>query len=146
MHSHREVVKLDFSKKQLFDLVLDIETYPDFLPWCSGAKIIHRDKDNLLYADVEISYQAFKYKYTSEVKFSFQEGFIKATQLKGPFKSLENIWHFREIEQEIEVEFEIRMELKSKLLDKMLGIIFDYAYSKMMHAFIDRAKEIYTPK
>lgn len=143
MHKHSETVILPYSKAQIFDLVMDIEKYPEFLPWCHAAKMLHRIGDDILYADLEISYKSFKYKYTSEVKYSFEDGVIDVDKIRGPFSHLKNVWKLKELDNATEVEFEIELELQSKILDKTLGLFFDYAYKKMLTSFSDRAEVLY---
>jgi coenzyme Q-binding protein COQ10 len=144
MHQHSEKIILPFTKEQIFNLVMDIEKYPEFLPWCHSAKILQKVADNLLYADLEINYKAFKYKYTSEVKYSLEDGIIDVHKIRGPFRHLKNVWKLKEIGEQTEVEFSIELELKSKLLDKTLILFFDHAYRKMLTSFRQRAEELYS--
>ena len=101
---------IDCKKEQLIDLVLDIEKYPEFVPFCLGSKIYEKkDKGDqlLIIADLTIGKGPFKDTYKSDVKFNKNEDSIYVTNLDGPLKHLENKWHFKEINNLSEVSFEI---------------------------------------
>ena len=107
---------IDCKKEQLIDLVLDIEKYPDFVPFCLGSKIYEKkDKGDqlLIVADLTIGKGPFKDTYKSDVKFNKNEDSIYVTNLDGPLKHLENKWQFKEINNLSEVSFEIDFELKN---------------------------------
>ena len=107
---------IDCKKEQLIDLVLDIEKYPEFVPFCLGSKIYEKkDKGDqlLIIADLTIGKGPFKDTYKSDVKFNKNEDSIYVTNLDGPLKHLENKWHFKEINNLYEVSFEIDFELKN---------------------------------
>ena len=147
MPQHFEKIFLPYTKEQLCDLVLDIEKYPEFLPWCNKGEIIETESENILYADLEINFKAFTQRYTSKVIIDRDTttSEIKVEMVKGPFKTLDNKWKFIEDKkkQGCYVEFSIKLELKSFLLNKMLTVIFDHAYKKMLSSFQKRAKILY---
>lgn len=153
MPQYSEKVFSSYSKEQLFDLVLDIEKYPEFLPWCSKAKIIDKESDMLLYADLEINFKAFFHRYTSRVKINEiknqEDNYLEidVEMVKGPFKKLINQWRFYDADEKegSYVSFTIDLELKSLFFNKVLILIFDHAYKKMLSAFQKRADEIYNP-
>ncbi len=138
---------VSFSKEQMFDLVADIDKYSEFLPWCNNSNIISREMGEdieLVIADLEIGYDQFVYTYRSEVKLNLDKSIIKVKNLDGPFKYLENIWEFRELdEKSCEINFDIDFELNISLLDILMKKFFDLAFQKMSDAFIERAREIY---
>ena len=149
MPSHKEVKNLNYSPKQILDLVMDIEQYPQFLPWCIAAKITKNIDKNNLEADLAISFKGFFQKYTSLVtvkelnKNNFE---IKAQAIEGPFKNLINLWRIKEIKGEKNqcyVDFFIDFEFQSKFLSKMITPIFTRATNKMIQAFEKRAEELY---
>lgn len=144
MHKHQEKVILPYKKEQLFSLVLDVEKYPEFLPWCSGAKILYKQDENLFFADLEISFQSLKHKYTSRVEHNLAGGTIDVSQLRGPFRHLVNKWSFKDTDDGVEVEFLIEIQLKSKILDKVFSLFFQTAYTKMLSSFMTRAKELFS--
>lgn len=148
MPSHKEVKILNYPPEQILNLVLDIEKYPEFLPWCIGAKITKTISSNELEADLAISFKGFFQKYSSNVTWkelelnSFE---IRAVAIDGPFKNLVNIWHIKEIPGEdgkALVDFFIDFEFKSMLLNKMITPLFTKATDKMIQAFEKRAKTI----
>ena len=107
---------IECNKDQLIDLVLDIEKYPDFVPFCIGAKIHERKEQGnllLIIADLTIGKGPFKDTYKSDVKFNKKEDSIYVTNLDGPLKHLENKWYFREVNKITEVYFEVDFELKN---------------------------------
>ena len=150
MPSHSEIKTLHYSAKQMFDLVLDVEKYPQFLPWCPAAKIIKRfDSKELnchFEADLVIHFKGFTQKYSSDVKAAKNlngEFIINTTAIDGPFKNLVNHWQFQDITGGCQVKFFIDFEFKSLILDKMIGMIWQKATNKMIAAFETRAQTIY---
>lgn len=149
MHTHQEKVFSPYSKEQLFALVMDIEKYPEFLPWCSSAKIIEKASDEQLYADLTINFKRFFHSYTSKITISesktLSEHFyeINVEMTKGPFKKLVNKWRFDDTENGSYISFFIDLELKSSFFNVMLGFIFDHSYKKMLKAFQNRAEQLY---
>jgi coenzyme Q-binding protein COQ10 len=149
MHTHTEKVFSPYSKEQLFALVMDIEKYPEFLPWCSNAKIIKKESDDLLYADLTINFKRFFHSYTSKITIleskTVSEHFyeINVEMTNGPFKKLHNKWRFDDTDNGSYISFFIDLELKSSFFNIMLNFIFDHSYKKMLRAFENRAKEIY---
>jgi coenzyme Q-binding protein COQ10 len=143
----QETKILPYTAKQMFDMVIDVEKYSEFLPWCKNAKIINHFSQDNFQAELLINFKNFYEKYTSDVlckKISNQEYFVEVIAIKGPFKSLVNKWRFIEIdEKHCRVEFFLEFEFNSKILGKMLGTIFGSATKKMMLAFEDRAKDLY---
>ena len=124
---------------------MDIEKYPEFLPWCRQAKIIERVSSSELTADLLISFKNFFEKYRSQVKHGKHgdEYFIETRAIQGPFKSLFSSWKIREIaENKCEVEFFIEFQFNSFILEKMIGGIFEKAALKMMRSFESRAQEL----
>ena len=104
-------------KEQLIDLVLDIEKYPKFVPFCVSAKVYEKkEKSNLLLivGDLTIGKGPFKDTYKSDVKYNIKEDTIFVTNLDGPLKHLENTWHFEEKNNITEVSFEVDFELKNE--------------------------------
>lgn len=146
MPSHSEIKKLPYSAKQIFDLVMDIEKYPQFLPWCLASKITKNHTENHLEADLVINFKGFTQKYSSDVRASKTydgEYLISVAAIDGPFKNLVNAWEFKDVKDGCEIKFFIDFEFKSIILGKMIGMIFEKATNKMIDAFETRAKEIY---
>ena len=138
---------IDCKKEQLIDLVLDIEKYPEFVPFCLGSKIYEKkDKDDqlLIIADLTIGKGPFKETYKSDVKFNKNEDSIYVTNLDGPLKHLENNWHFKEINNLSEVSFEIDFELKNDFLNIIMTKSFQFGLNKIADAFQKRAEELFS--
>ena len=137
---------IECTKEQLIDLVLDIEKYPIFVPFCLDAKIYERkEQDDLLLiiADLTIGKGPFKDTYKSDVKFNRKEDSIYVTNLDGPLKYLENKWHFKEENNVTEVSFEVDFELKNHFLNIVMTKSFQFGLDKIADAFQRRAEELF---
>ena len=138
---------INCKKEQLIDLVLDIEKYPEFVPFCVGAKVYEKkEKDNLLLiiADLTIGKGPFKDTYKSDVKFNKKEDSIYVTNLDGPLKHLENKWHFKQDNKITEVSFEVDFELKNHFLNIVMTKSFQFGLDKIADAFQKRAEELFS--
>ena len=142
----KQIKTLPYSAQKIYELVMDIEKYPEFLPWCKQAKIIQEISKQNLHADLLINFKSFFEKYRSNVshgKSGLNAYFVDVVAIEGPFKKLVNQWQFRDLENgECEVKFFIEFEFNSILLTKMLSPIFKKAAEKMMAAFEERAGKI----
>ena len=137
---------IECKKEQLIDLVLDIEKYPEFVPFCVNAKVYEKKKqDNLLLivADLTIGKGPFKDTYKSDVKYNKKDDSIFVTNLDGPLKHLENTWHFSEKNNITEVSFEVDFELKNDFLNIVMTKSFQFALDKIAEAFQKRAEELF---
>ena len=151
MPSHFARKTLPHSAEKLFNLVKDVEKYPDFLPWVSGARILERNiNENYFIAELLINFKAFSSSYISKVSYS-QPGATKGKNEwaiyvdleEGPFTFLENRWVFYPIDQRsCEVEFYLDFNFKSKMLETLVGGLFDKAVKKMVSAFEERANSL----
>ena len=137
---------IECKKEQLIDLVLDIEKYPEFVPFCVDAKVYEKkDKGNLLLivADLTIGKGPFKDTYKSDVKYNIKEDSIFVTNLDGPLKHLENTWFFKETNNITEVSFEVDFELKNEFLNIVMAKSFQFALDKIAEAFQKRAEYLF---
>ena len=137
---------IECKKEQLIDLVLDIEKYPDFVPFCMGAKVHERKEQGdllLIIADLTIGKGPFKDTYKSDVKFNKKKDSIYVTNLDGPLKHLENKWQFKEKNKKTEVSFEVDFELKNDFLNIVMTKSFQFGLDKIADAFEERAKELF---
>ena len=133
-------------KAQLVDLVLDIEKYPEFVPFCVNAKIYEKkEKGNLLLivADLTIGKGSFKDTYKSDVKYNRKDDSIFVTNLDGPLKHLENMWHFKQEKNITEVSFEVDFELKNEFLNIVMIKSFQFALDKIAESFQKRAEDLF---
>ncbi len=137
---------IECTKDQLIDLVLDIENYPIFVPFCLNAKIYERKEQGdflLIVADLTIGKGPFKDTYKSDVKLNKKEDSIYVTNLDGPLKYLENKWHFKEENETTEVSFEVDFELKNHFLNIVMTKSFQFGLNKIADAFQKRAEELF---
>ena len=138
---------IECKKEQLIDLVLDIEKYPIFVPFCLGAKI-HEKKEQgdllLIVADLTIGKGPFKDTYKSDVKFNKKEDSIYVTNLDGPLKYLENKWYFKEDNKWTEVYFEVDFELKNHFLNIIMTKSIQFGLDKIADAFQKRAEQLFS--
>ena len=133
-------------KEQLIDLVLDIEKYPQFVPFCLDSKIYEKKNKGdllLIIADLTIGKGPFQDTYKSDVKFNKKEDSIYVTNLDGPLKHLENTWYFNEKNNITEVSFEVDFELKNDFLNIVMTKSFQFALDKIAEAFQKRAEELF---
>ena len=138
---------IECKKEQLIDLVLDIEKYPDFVPFCMGAKVHERKQQGdllLIIADLTIGKGPFKDTYKSDVKFNKKKDSIYVTNLDGPLKHLENKWQFKEENKMTEVSFEVDFELKNDFLNIVMTKSFQFGLDKIADAFEERAKDLFS--
>jgi len=137
---------IECKKEQLIDLVLDIEKYPVFVPFCVDSKIYEKnEKDNLLLivADLTIGKGPFKDTYKSDIKFNRKEDSIYVTNREGPLKHLENNWRFKEENNITEVSFEVDFELKNEFLNIVMTKSFQFGLNKIADAFQKRAEHLF---
>ena len=136
---------INCSKKDLIDLVLNIEEYPKFIPYCLNAKI-YKDKSvgNFQYieADLTIGKGPFKDTYKSDVKFDKKDSIIYVKNIEGPLKYLENKWKFDQKDNFTEVTFDLDIELKNKFLNIFMNKSFKYGLDKIADAFQNRAEKL----
>ena len=137
---------IECKKVQLIDLVLDIEKYPLFVPFCIDSKIYEKkEKNNLLLivADLTIGKGSFKDTYKSNIKFNKKEDSIYVTNLDGPLKHLENNWLFKEANNITEVSFEVDFELKNEFLNIVMTKSFQFGLNIIADAFQKRAEDLF---
>ena len=138
--------KIPCSKKDLIEMVLDIEKYPEFVPWCLGGKVYTViDKGNTIEitADLTIGKSFFRETYKSFVIYDKSNDSIQVTNIDGPLKHLENKWFFRQIDDSSELDFHIDFELKNKILNILMIKSFDLGLKKIADAFEKRANELF---
>ena len=146
MPTHAEKRALPYSREQLFDLVADVERYPEFLPWCVGARIRKRDGD-VFFADLVIGFKMIRERYTSKVVLDRAAWRIDVTYTEGPFQYLNNHWAFLDNgDGTTTIDFFVDFEFKSKILQKLIGTLFNEAVKLMVGAFEKRAIQLHGAK
>ena len=148
MPTHAEKRRLPHSPEQMFDLVSDVEKYPEFLPWCVATRIRGREEGetgDTITADMVIGYKMFRERFTSKVILDRPGMRIDVAYSEGPFRYLNNHWLFLEDGDGTIVDFYVDFEFRSRLLQKLIGAVFNEAVKIMMHAFEKRALKIYGP-
>ena len=137
---------IETEKKNLVDLVLDIDKYPSFIPYCIDSKVFERnDKgdDIFIIADLTIGKGIFKDTYKSNVRYNKKDDTIYVTNVDGPLKYLENKWNFTQKKNITEVSFEVDFELKNKFLNILMTKSFTYGLNKIADAFQKRAEDLF---
>jgi coenzyme Q-binding protein COQ10 len=142
MPTHAEQKLLPYTREQLFDLVADIERYPEFLPWCVGARVRERNGNEIL-GDLLIGYKMVRERFTSRVVLD-RPGRIDVAYSEGPFKYLTNHWLFLpQPDGRCLIDFYVDFEFRSKMLQKLMGLFFNEAVRRMVGAFEARAHQLY---
>jgi coenzyme Q-binding protein COQ10 len=136
------------SANQMFDLVADVERYPEFVPLCKALKIRQRatrpDGTEVIVADMTVSFKLVREAFTSRVTLDRANLKIMVEYLQGPFSKLENRWSFEpKTETECDVGFFIAYEFKSRMLAMLMGTMFDAAFQRFAAAFEKRADQVY---
>ena len=137
---------IECKKEQLIELVLDIEKYPIFVPFCLDSKVYEKKEKGdllLIIADLTIGKGPFKDTYKSDVQFNKKEDSIYVTNLDGPLKHLENKWHFKDERNFTEVSFDVDFELKNHFLNIIMTKSFQFGLEKIADAFQKRAEELF---
>lgn len=125
-----------YAPELLFDLVLDVESYPEFLPWCKAARILEYGDGDLL-AELLVSFKGFETSYVSKVVFDRPDSIV-VEQYSGPFRSLNTQWMFLPEGEGTRLSFELSFAFKQPLLNMLMGRTFERAQEKMVRAFAER--------
>ena len=147
MTSHAETKYLPYTAKEMFDLVADISSYPEFLPWCAAARVrkeIQKGVIKQIEADLVISFKVFREKFGSRVILDASKFTIETEYLDGPFRHMQSVWSFNNSEQGCEVNFNVDFEFKNAMLQSIIGLVFNDAMQRIVRAFERRAAELYT--
>ena len=143
MPTHAEQRLLPYRPKQLFDLVADIERYPEFLPWCLGARVTRRD-GNVIHADLIIGFRMIRERFKSRVTLDRPALRVDVAYLDKPFKYLHNHWIFEAMPGgQTRLDFFVDFEFRSALLSRLIGVLFNEAVRRMVAAFETRARQLY---
>ena len=137
--------KITREKQKLINFVLDIEKYPEFIPFCIDSKIYERvDKEDqiAIIADLTIGKKPFIDTYKSDVRYNKKDDTIHVTNIGGPLKHLENNWKFIQRDDFTEVHFDVDFEIKNKFLDMIMTKSFQFGLNKIADAFQERAEKL----
>ena len=146
MSSASIIKDIPCSKENLIKMVLDIEKYPEFVPWCLNSKIHSRNEkgDKIeITADLTIGKSFFNETYKSYVIYEKSSDLIRVANMDGPLKYLENKWLFKQKGKNSEVNFQVDFELKNKILNTLMIKSFDIGLKKIADAFEKRAIELF---
>ena len=142
MHRVEKSVLIERSAQQMFDLVEDIESYPQFLPWCSGTRIDFRDERRTV-ATLHINFHSVKAHFTTE-NAKENPAWMTMKLVDGPFRRLEGIWRFKSLtENACKVEFQLSYEFSNRLFEKIIGPVFSQIANTFVEAFVKRAQQVY---
>lgn len=145
MPTHAEKRVLPYEPRQLFDLVAQVERYPEFLPWCLASRVRRREGKTVI-ADLVVGFKMVRERFTSRVILhdEVEEHLrIDVTYVDGPFRYLNNHWLFLPQEEGCLLDFYVDFEFRSRLLQKVMQPLFNEAVRRMVGAFEARAKELY---
>lgn len=143
MHLKRSA-QVPYTPKQMYDLVNDIQSYPDFLPWCSNTEIVEQHDDSMI-ATIEISAKGLKQSFTTRNYLKPNES-IEMHHLDGPFRQLKGVWSFQPSENDsngCDIYLDLAFEVSGGLKAKLFGMVFNKAADKLVSSFTQRAHEIY---
>ncbi len=150
MTTHSETRVMPYSARQMYDLIANIEDYPEFLPWCAAVR---KRKSSLVDgcetvdADMIVSFKVFREKFGSRVVLNPEAGKIDVSYIDGPFKYLVNNWHFEPVDDgSCTVNFFVDFEFKSRTLQALIGVVFHQAMQQVVRAFEKRAEVLYGTK
>jgi len=135
-------VLVAYPASRMFALVDAVEQYPQFLPWCGGVQIVHRDHQ-VTRAMIEINYHGIRHSFTTE-NTKQEPQLMEIRLVEGPFRQLDGAWRFHDLNgQGCRVELNLRYEFSNHLLEVMLGPVFNHIADTFIDAFVRRARQIY---
>lgn len=141
MPTHAERRFVPYRPEEMYRLVAEVERYPEFLPWCVGARIRKRTQTEIV-ADLMIGYKMVRETFTSRVRLSPPDR-IDVRYEDGPFRYLNNHWVFEPADGGCTIDFYVDFEFKSRMLQKIVSVIFNEAVRRMVGAFEARAHALY---
>jgi coenzyme Q-binding protein COQ10 len=148
MPTHAEKRRMPYSADEMFALIADVKSYPEFLPWCSAARIRKRetqpDGSEVVDADLVISFKVFRERFGSRVTLRPEARQIDVAYLDGPFRYLNNHWTFEPVdERHCDVDFFVDFEFRSAMMQRLIGAVFNEAMRRIVGAFEARAEALY---
>ena len=148
MIKHSETRNVNYSSDQMFNLVADIENYPNFIPWCKALKVTSRTEEEdltceVLIAEMQISFKVFSETFSSMVTLYPTSKKITVEYINGPFKFLRNTWSFTSYNKGCTINFNVEFEFKSKMMQRLIGVVFQEAMKRIITSFEKRASHLY---
>lgn len=148
MPTHSETRTLPYTAQQMYALVADVASYPEFLPWCAAARIRSRletEDAEVLEADLVISFKVFRERFGSRVTLFPERKSIDTEYIDGPFRYMKSTWDFADVEGGCEVKFFVDFEFRNAVLQSIIGVVFNEAMQRIVRAFERRAAQLYSP-
>jgi coenzyme Q-binding protein COQ10 len=142
MPTHAEKRVLPHQPEQLYQLVADIERYPEFLPWCLAVRMRKRE-GNIMLADLIIGFRMIRERFTSRVTLDPERMTIDVAYIEGPLRYLNNHWHFEPHPEGCLIDFFVDFEFHSRIMRRLMEPLFNEAVRRMVAAFEARAKALY---
>lgn len=140
-HVERSIL-VHYSARQMFQLVADVQSYPDFLPWCGGADVA-AGHDNTLIAWIDIDYHGLRSRFSTRNRLHHPHE-LTMSLIDGPFRSLEGVWHFKALsDHACKVQLSLHYEFASGVLGRAVGLVFDSIAGSMIDSFARRADALY---
>ena len=149
MPTHNEKKNLSYTAQQMYNLVADVASYPEFLPWCAAARVksvVPKGNTHVMSADLVISFKVFRERFESLVVLNNDELYIDTEYLDGPFKYMESTWKFEDLQEGCTVTFFVDFEFKNMILQSIIGLVFNEAMQQIVRAFESRADALYSTK
>lgn len=144
-NGYQDQMLLPFGAQQLFDIVIDVEKYPEFIPWCESIKIIS-SSENKIKASVTVCFRGIKAQYISDIEHKIptttENGTVKVISVDGAFKYMYNLWEFIPQGSATLVKFYIEYEFKSFILQSLINVVYKKAQEKIIAAFKNRAYKV----
>ena len=148
MTRHSETRELPYTPEQMYDLVADVERYPEFLPWTAAARVRSREggpNGEVMLADLVISFRVFRESFGSKVTLWPGEKRIETAYLEGPFEHMNSEWRFEPTETGCRVHFWVDFAFRNRLIGRVVGSVFNQAMHRIVAAFEKRARDLYGP-
>ena len=148
MTTHSETKRLPYTARQMYDLVADVGSYPQFIPWCAAARVRSVEPmgdRQVMKADLVISFKVFRERFLSRVTLDEPNLTIDTEYLDGPFHHMLSNWKFTDVDGGCEVAFHVDFEFRNRILQSAVGLVFYDAMQRIVRAFERRAAELYGP-
>jgi ribosome-associated toxin RatA of RatAB toxin-antitoxin module len=141
----RRSALVPYSAHEMFELVTDIPSYPTFLPWCGGARILSQDGDQAM-ASIDIAYRGVHRSFTTHNRMQ-KDKMLEIALVEGPFSRLQGLWRFDVIEvRACRISMDIEFEVSNRLLALVINPVFTSIANQFVDSFVERARQLYGPR